>query len=161
MPYLLIASLILRSFHNKLVWFKYPNSSTEDIYVIPVAAARVPGSVLPTSYWFYCSCCWAFHCHILHPLVSVALFGWSGHYFLAASYSWYYVLHRYCDPKTSPLKTANLVGFFFKSCFPHLRFLIHIFRVIFVGFLYPSDQLSFVWYNVLLPFSVYSKLCQR
>ena len=25
-----------------------------------------------------------FHCHILHPVVPVALIGWSGHYFLAA-----------------------------------------------------------------------------
>ena len=41
------------SFHNKLVWFKCPNCLMEDI---PVAAARIPVSVLPASYWF---CCWA------------------------------------------------------------------------------------------------------
>ena len=48
-PTLLITPLILMSCLNKLVWFKYLSSLMKCICVIPVAAARVPGSVLPTS----------------------------------------------------------------------------------------------------------------
>ena len=49
-PALLITHLIQKSFLIKLVWFKYPSCLMEGIYVTPVAAARVPVSVLPTSY---------------------------------------------------------------------------------------------------------------
>ena len=58
-PSLPITPLILKSFLNKLVWFKLsdPSCLVKGIYVIPVAAARAPVSVLPASYW-YCFC-WA------------------------------------------------------------------------------------------------------
>ena len=74
-----ITPLILKLLLNKLVWSKYPSSLMEGIYVIPVEAARVPVSVLPFSYWFCCSCVELFRCHILHPLVLVALVGWPRH----------------------------------------------------------------------------------
>ena len=75
-----IIPLILKSFLNKHVWFKYPKSLIERIYVILVAAARVP-----VSYQLHIDSVVAafelFHCY---PVVTVALVDWSWHYFFAA-----------------------------------------------------------------------------
>ena len=147
---LLITPLILMSFHNKLVWFKCPNCLMEDI---PVAAARIPVSVLPASYWF---CCWTV------PLSFITSCGACCSYWLVRA------LFSCCSlelmscllPALWPSNFSAKKQQILQSCFPLLRFLIHIFHEIFVWFLYSSDQLSFVWY-VLLPFSVYSKLRQR
>ena len=72
------------SFHNKLAWFKYPNSLKGAIYVILVAAARD----LCQSHQLHIDSVIAvvelFDFHILHHVVPVTIVAWSGQYFLAA-----------------------------------------------------------------------------
>ena len=113
-PVLPITPLILKSFNDKLVWFKYASSLMKGIYVIPVAAESVLVSVLPT-YWF-CCCCWAV------PLPYVTSSGvccscslvWT--LFSSCSLQ---VLHQYCYPQTSSRKTTNLAKLFSAPLVPY------------------------------------------
>ena len=90
---------------------------------------------------------------MLHPVVSAAVVHWTGRCFLLAPWKSY--------TSIVTLKILHKKPQILQSCFPLLWFLIHTIHDIFVCFLYQSDQLFFVWYNIWLLFSVYPKLCQQ
>ena len=89
-----ITPLILKSFNDKLVSFKYESSLMEGIYIITVAAASVLVSV----------------CHMLHPVVYVAVVHWSGRCFLPA-------LWKSCTSIVT-LKILHKKPQILQSCFP-------------------------------------------
>ena len=82
---MLVALLILMSFHSKLVWLRYSSSLMDALYLIPAVAARGSVSAPRTSIDSVVTVVELRYRHILHSPVPVALVGWSGQYFLPAS----------------------------------------------------------------------------
>ena len=95
-----IPSLILKSFNDKLVWFKYESSLMEGIHIITVAAVSVLVSV----------------CHMLHSVLSVAVVHWSGRCFLPAPWKSY--------SSIVTLKILHKKPQILQSCFPFIWFVM-------------------------------------